>query len=103
MRMPRVRRHSWLLALPFLLCFAWILSSCGSDATPSGFCAAPKSEAVVISVRDAISGMSAAAGAIGTLVSVGGWKGGKEKGMVRSEGKEYVVADGDVMLFRFNV
>jgi len=27
----------------------------------------------------------------------------KEKGLVRSEGKEYVVNDGDVMLFRFNV
>ena len=27
----------------------------------------------------------------------------KEKGLVRSEGKEYVVKEGDVMLFRFNV
>ena len=27
----------------------------------------------------------------------------KEKGLVRSEGKEYVVQDGDVILFRFNV
>lgn len=27
----------------------------------------------------------------------------KEKGLVRSEGKEYVVKDGDVILFRFNV
>lgn len=27
----------------------------------------------------------------------------KEKGLLRSEGKEYVVADGDVVLFRFNV
>ncbi len=27
----------------------------------------------------------------------------KEKGLVRSEGKEYVIADGDVVLFRFNV
>ena len=27
----------------------------------------------------------------------------KEKGVVRSEGKEYVVQDGDVLLFRFNV
>ena len=27
----------------------------------------------------------------------------KEKGLVRIEGKEYVVKDGDVMLFRFNV
>jgi GTP-binding protein YchF len=32
-----------------------------------------------------------------------GWKGAREKGVVRSEGKEYVVADGDVVLFRFNV
>ena len=37
------------------------------------------------------------------FVANGGWKGAKEKGVVRSEGKEYVVADGDVMLFRFNV
>ncbi len=27
----------------------------------------------------------------------------KEKGLVRSEGKEYVMKDGDVVLFRFNV
>ena len=27
----------------------------------------------------------------------------KEKGLVRSEGKEYVVNDGDIILFRFNV
>ncbi len=27
----------------------------------------------------------------------------KEKGLVRVEGKDYVVKDGDVMLFRFNV
>jgi len=27
----------------------------------------------------------------------------KEKGLVRSEGKEYVMRDGDVTLFRFNV
>jgi GTP-binding protein YchF len=32
-----------------------------------------------------------------------GWKGAKEKGLMRSEGKEYVVKDGDVLLFRFNV
>ncbi len=37
------------------------------------------------------------------FVSTGGWKGVKEKGVMRSEGKEYVVKDGDVMLFRFNV
>ena len=32
-----------------------------------------------------------------------GWKGAREKGVVRAEGREYVVRDGDVMLFRFNV
>ena len=37
------------------------------------------------------------------FVRVGGWKPARDKGLVRSEGKEYVVADGDVMLFRFNV
>ena len=37
------------------------------------------------------------------FVGNGGWKGAREKGAVRSEGKEYVVKDGDVLLFRFNV
>ncbi|HEY4305983.1 MAG TPA: redox-regulated ATPase YchF [Gemmatimonadaceae bacterium] len=37
------------------------------------------------------------------FVSLGGWKPAREKGSVRSEGKEYIVSDGDVMLFRFNV
>ena len=37
------------------------------------------------------------------FVANDGWKGAREKGIVRSEGREYVVKDGDVMLFRFNV
>jgi len=37
------------------------------------------------------------------FLELDGWKGAREKGAVRSEGKEYVVKDGDVMLFRFNV
>ena len=37
------------------------------------------------------------------LVEYNGYNGAKEKGLVRSEGKEYVVQDGDVVLFRFNV
>jgi GTP-binding protein YchF len=37
------------------------------------------------------------------FVAHGGWKGAREKGAVRSEGRDYVVKDGDVMLFRFNV
>jgi ribosome-binding ATPase len=32
-----------------------------------------------------------------------GWKGARERGAVRAEGKEYIVQDGDVLLFRFNV
>jgi GTP-binding protein YchF len=41
--------------------------------------------------------------AFDAFVTAGGWKGAKDQGLVRSEGKEYVVADGDVLLFRFNV
>ena len=37
------------------------------------------------------------------LVEAGSMSGVKEKGLLRSEGKEYVVQEGDVMLFRFNV
>jgi GTP-binding protein YchF len=35
------------------------------------------------------------------FVRVGGWKPAREQGLARAEGKEYVVQDGDVMLFRF--
>ena len=37
------------------------------------------------------------------LMACGTMAAAKEKGLVRSEGKEYVMADGDVVLFRFNV
>ena len=37
------------------------------------------------------------------LVECGSYNAAKEKGLVRSEGKEYVMQDGDVVLFRFNV
>lgn len=37
------------------------------------------------------------------LTECGSFNAAKEKGLVRSEGKEYVVQDGDVVLFRFNV
>jgi GTP-binding protein YchF len=36
------------------------------------------------------------------FVRVSGWKGAREQGLARAEGKEYVVHDGDVMLFRFS-
>ncbi|MBR4434925.1 MAG: redox-regulated ATPase YchF [Clostridia bacterium] len=38
-----------------------------------------------------------------TLVSEGSLNACKDKGLVRSEGKDYVVQDGDVIVFRFNV
>lgn len=37
------------------------------------------------------------------LINLGSYTLAKEKGLVRLEGKEYVVADGDIILFRFNV
>lgn len=37
------------------------------------------------------------------LVTSGSMNAAKEKGLVRSEGKDYLVQEGDVMLFRFNV
>lgn len=37
------------------------------------------------------------------LVEAGSWNAGKDKGWVRLEGKEYVMQDGDVVLFHFNV
>ena len=37
------------------------------------------------------------------LISCGSMNAAKEKGLVRSEGKEYVMQSGDVVLFRFNV
>jgi ribosome-binding ATPase YchF (GTP1/OBG family) len=37
------------------------------------------------------------------LVTSGSKSAAKEKGLVRMEGKEYTVLDGDVMEFRFNV
>lgn len=37
------------------------------------------------------------------LMACGTYTAAKEKGLVRSEGKEYVMQDGDVTLFRFNV
>ena len=37
------------------------------------------------------------------LIACGTYAAAREKGLVRSEGKEYVMQDGDVVLFRFNV
>ncbi|MDZ7779446.1 MAG: redox-regulated ATPase YchF [Gemmatimonadota bacterium] len=34
---------------------------------------------------------------------VGSWKEARDRGVLRSEGRSYVVSDGDIMLFRFNV
>ncbi len=37
------------------------------------------------------------------FVRAGSYKAAREEGLLRSEGREYVVQDGDVLLFRFNV
>ena len=37
------------------------------------------------------------------LMACGSMAAAKEKGLVRSEGKDYVMQDGDIVLFRFNV
>ena len=44
-----------------------------------------------------------AASAYDDLVSCGSVAAAREKGLYRMEGKEYVVKDGDVLLFKFNV
>lgn len=38
-----------------------------------------------------------------TLIKCGSETAAKEKGLIRSEGKDYVMQDGDVVVFRFNV
>ena len=37
------------------------------------------------------------------LKACGSMAAAREKGLIRSEGKDYVVKDGDIILFRFNV
>ena len=37
------------------------------------------------------------------LMEAGSFAAAREKGLVRSEGRDYIVEDGDVILFRFNV
>ena len=37
------------------------------------------------------------------LLACGSLAAAKEKGLVRLEGKDYVMQDGDIVLFRFNV
>ena len=36
------------------------------------------------------------------FISTGSWAAAREKGVARLEGKDYIVQDGDIMLFRFN-
>lgn len=36
------------------------------------------------------------------LINVNGWSNARDKGLVRLEGKDYIVKDGDVMIFKFN-
>ena len=41
--------------------------------------------------------------AFADYIALSGEAGAREAGKLRQEGKEYVVQDGDVMLFKFNV
>ena len=41
--------------------------------------------------------------ACGELLEAGSWAAARDQGLVRAEGKGYLVADGDVMEFKFNV
>ena len=41
--------------------------------------------------------------AFNDLMACGSMAAAKDKGLVRSEGKEYIMKDGDIVLFRFNV
>ena len=41
--------------------------------------------------------------AVKELLDAGSYAAARDKGLIRIEGKEYVVQDGDVVLFRFNV
>ena len=36
------------------------------------------------------------------FIHLGGWKGSREKGKARFEGRDYVVQDGDVVEFKIN-
>jgi len=36
------------------------------------------------------------------LVEVGDWHAARDRGILRTEGRDYVVQDGDVCLFRFS-
>ena len=37
------------------------------------------------------------------FLRAGSYKAARDQGLVRSEGRDYVLADGDILLFRFNV
>ena len=65
----------------------------------AGFLAVAAMSAVLVGGQ--VSAGAASAGA--ALLDCGSYAGAREKGLVRMEGKEYVVQDGDVILFRFNV
>ena len=41
--------------------------------------------------------------AFAEFVKAGSYKAAREQGLIRSEGRDYVVKDGDILLFRFNV
>ena len=59
----------------------------------------------LLGIRCLVDRLDASEGAIidDDLVACGSVAAAREKGLYRMEGKEYVVKDGDVLLFKFNV
>jgi hypothetical protein len=60
-----------LAAISCLVTLGWIVNGCTADSGPIASCTSVAPLAVVVTVRDSISGAAAADGAIGTLVGAG--------------------------------
>ena len=58
---------------------------------------------VTKSFGEVVALLAAEVVAFDDLMACGTMAAAKEKGLVRSEGKDYVMNDGDIVLFRFNV
>ena len=73
-----------------------------SAATAGNHCVAPQAAGVIHGdfERGFIRAQTIA---FDDFITYKGETGAKEAGKMRQEGKEYVVKDGDVLLFRFNV
>ena len=94
-------RVAYSTAGPAELLHGWRDGGQGLDRFPSG-AKAPQAAGVIHS--DFERGfIKAEVASYDDYVTLGGEAGCKAAGKLRMEGKDYVVADGDVMHFRFNV